>query len=92
MLDFNFKKYVFNKRAEGLNDKQIATMLGMSLKHFISKLKGEETEETPKTEVVEPVMTTSFMEEIPHEEPIEDLPKEVRKPDIKKTKKKTETV
>jgi len=33
-MEFNFKKYVFSKRAEGLSDKQIATSLGMSLKHF----------------------------------------------------------
>lgn len=37
-MEFNFKEYVFHKRRQGCSDKQIATSLGMSLKHFLSKI------------------------------------------------------
>ena len=37
-MEFNFKEYVFHKRRQGCSDKQIATSLGMSLKHFLAKV------------------------------------------------------
>ena len=37
-MEFDFKKYVLHQRAVGRSDKQIATSLGMSLKHFLAKV------------------------------------------------------
>lgn len=53
-----FNEYVHEKLRIGLNDKQIATSLGMSLKHFHSILNGEENKKdiptAPKNEKVKP--------------------------------------
>lgn len=53
-----FNEYVREKLRIGLNDKQIATSLGMSLKHFHSILNGEENKKdiptAPKNEEVKP--------------------------------------
>lgn len=42
-----FNEYVHEKLRIGLNDKQIATSLGMSLKHFHSILNGENKKDIP---------------------------------------------
>ena len=44
-----FNEYVYEKLRIGLNDKQIATSLGMSLKHFHSILNGEENKKNIST-------------------------------------------
>ncbi len=52
-----FNEYVYEKRRVGLDDKQIATSLGMSLKHFHTILNGKEAKKdipaAPKKPVVE---------------------------------------
>ena len=61
-MEFDFVKYVFNKRRQGCSDKQIATSLGMSLKHFLSKLDEEEKPKSnPIIETFEKQMAETFI-------------------------------
>lgn len=81
-MAFNLKEYVFHKRAEGLNDKQIATSLGMSLKHLTAKLNEKEevkVEEkpidipTPKKKKEEKAVVEDFFPK--EEEILKEYPK-----------------
>lgn len=44
MARTKMEQYVFEKRQSGMNDKQIATSLGMSLKHFYKELGDKKAE------------------------------------------------
>lgn len=50
----SFLEYVHQKRVEGKSDKQIATSLGMSLKHLNKMLSGSKPQEEPKIEEKKP--------------------------------------
>ena len=88
-MEFDFKQYVLNKRSEGFSDKQIATLLGMSLKHFLSKLKDEEVEKAPKPEVSEPVKDI-FIEQ--KDEPVKKSKSKKEKKKVVSANNETETV
>lgn len=47
MARTKMEQYVFEKRQSGMNDKQIATSLGMSLKHFCKELGDKKAENKP---------------------------------------------
>lgn len=46
-----FDRYVYEKRAIGLSDKQIANSLGMSLKHFYKITQGTKEESVIETKI-----------------------------------------
>lgn len=43
-MAFNINQYIYEQRRIGKDDKQIATSLGMSLKHFQNYISGEKKE------------------------------------------------
>lgn len=49
-MEFNLMKYILDQRRIGKDDKQIATSLGMSLKHFHSLVSGKAEERKAKVE------------------------------------------
>lgn len=60
-MEFNFKKYVMEQRATGRSDKQIATSLGMSLKHFLAKVEEEIDHKNPIVETFKEQMTNTIL-------------------------------
>lgn len=60
-MSFDFKKYVFQQRATGRSDKQIATSLGMSLKHFLAKVEEEIEHKNPIIETFKEQMTNTIL-------------------------------
>ena len=60
-MEFNFKKYVMEQRTIGRSDKQIATSLGMSLKHFLAKVEEEIDHKNPIVETFKEQMTNTII-------------------------------
>lgn len=69
-MSFDFKKYVMQQRTTGRSDKQIATSLGMSLKHFLARVEEVENK-NPIIKTFEEQMANTFLK-----------PKKEKKPDV----------
>ena len=67
-MKFDFKKYVMQQRATGRSDKQIATSLGMSLKHFFAKI-DEIENKNPIVETFKKQMSETILKPKKNEEP-----------------------
>ena len=68
-MEFNFKKYVMEQRTTGRSDKQIATSLGMSLKHFLAKVEEEIEHKNPIVETFKEQMTNTILKPKKNKEP-----------------------
>lgn len=76
MANIKFMEYVNEQRRIGRNNKQIATSLGMSMKHFLSQvgkaaeIKDEKPKETPKVQAKEKEVTKKTEPDKNSEEPV----------------------
>lgn len=76
MNNKDFMKYIYEQRRIGKSNKQIATSLGMSLKHFLSQvgkaieIKDETPKETPKAQAKAKEATKKTESDKDPEEPV----------------------